>query len=154
MIQLYIHIYIYIYIYMSYVIWKVLRLLLVYLCVRDISLVNLQVGRNMIFLWFNGQLLCVKVTQCNDWNLSSIQVLEAKKLYVTVTMPKSLLKCIDRPFNWRSYTGNKLTKIAKFMAPTGGPSGADKSQVSLKLAPWTLLSGKSPMFCTSSCPGT
>ena len=30
---------------------------------------------------------------------------------------------------------------AKFMGPTQGPSGADRTQVGLMLAPWTLLSG-------------
>ena len=32
------------------------------------------------------------------------------------------------------------TLIAKFMGPTWGPSGADRTQVGLMLAPWTLLS--------------
>ena len=31
--------------------------------------------------------------------------------------------------------------IARFMGPTWGPSGADRTQVSSMLAPWTLLSG-------------
>ena len=31
--------------------------------------------------------------------------------------------------------------IAKFMGPTWGPSGADRTQVGPMLAPWTLLSG-------------
>ena len=34
--------------------------------------------------------------------------------------------------------------IARFMGPTWGPSGADRTQVGPKLAPWTLPSG---MFC-------
>ena len=33
------------------------------------------------------------------------------------------------------------TKIARFMGPTWGPSGADRTQVGPMLAPWTLLSG-------------
>ena len=33
-------------------------------------------------------------------------------------------------------------RIARFMRPTWGPSGADRSQVHPMLAPWTLLSGK------------
>ena len=36
------------------------------------------------------------------------------------------------------------TLIARFMGPTWGPSGADRTQVGPMLAPWTLLSGKSP----------
>ena len=31
--------------------------------------------------------------------------------------------------------------IARFMGPTWGPSGADRTQVGLMLTPWTLLSG-------------
>ena len=33
------------------------------------------------------------------------------------------------------------TLIARFMGPTWGPSGADRTQVGPILAPWTLLSG-------------
>ena len=33
------------------------------------------------------------------------------------------------------------TLIARFMGPTWGPSGADRTQVGPMLAPWTLLSG-------------
>ena len=33
------------------------------------------------------------------------------------------------------------TLIARFIGPTCGPSGADRSQVGPMLAPWTLLSG-------------
>ena len=40
-------------------------------------------------------------------------------------------------------TGGSLmpTLIARFMGPMSGPSGADRTQVSPMLAPWTLLSG-------------
>ena len=34
------------------------------------------------------------------------------------------------------------TLIARFMGPTWGPSGADRTQVGPMLAPWILLSGK------------
>ena len=33
------------------------------------------------------------------------------------------------------------TLIARFMGPTWGPSGSDRTQVGPMLAPWTLLSG-------------
>ena len=39
------------------------------------------------------------------------------------------------------YILQKLSLIARFMGPTWGPSGADKTQVGPMLAPWTLLSG-------------
>ena len=35
----------------------------------------------------------------------------------------------------------KHPQIARFMGPTWGPSGADRTQVGSMLAPWTLLSG-------------
>ena len=35
-----------------------------------------------------------------------------------------------------------VTQIAKFMGPTWGPSGADRTQMGPMLAPWTLLSGE------------
>ena len=37
--------------------------------------------------------------------------------------------------------GVTQTLIARFMGPTWGPSGADRTQVHPMLAPWTLLSG-------------
>ena len=36
----------------------------------------------------------------------------------------------------------RATLIARFMGPTWGPSGADRTQVGPMLAPWTLLSGQ------------
>ena len=52
--------------------------------------------------------------------------------------------------NWRPFVFSDDTivttvpidpLIAKFMGPTWGPSGADRTQVGSMLAPWTLLSG-------------
>ena len=37
--------------------------------------------------------------------------------------------------------GTSTSIIARFMGPTWGTSGADRSQVGSMLAPWTLLSG-------------
>ena len=44
---------------------------------------------------------------------------------------------------WDAKLGSDLihTLIARFMGPTWGPSGADRTQVGPILAPWTLLSG-------------
>ena len=52
--------------------------------------------------------------------------------------------------------------IARFMGPTWGPSGADRTQVSPMLSPWTFLSGLylhlymilpvSGLFMTTHCP--
>ena len=46
-----------------------------------------------------------------------------------------------------------ITLIARFMGPTWGPSGADRTQVGPMLAPWSLLSGAwmlMPWYSTSS----
>ena len=43
------------------------------------------------------------------------------------------------------------TLIARFMGPTWGPSGADRTQVGPMLAPWTLLSGQSCNYVESDC---
>ena len=42
---------------------------------------------------------------------------------------------------WSSIIYCIQPQIAKFMGPTWGPSGADRTQVGPMLAPWTLLSG-------------
>ena len=41
--------------------------------------------------------------------------------------------------------------IARFMGPTWGPYGADRTKVGFMLAPWTLLSGMPYIFYLSSC---
>ena len=46
----------------------------------------------------------------------------------------------------RAYIHDYIPSLtARFMGPTGGPSGTDRTQVGLMLAPWTLLSGI--LFC-------
>ena len=42
------------------------------------------------------------------------------------------------------------TSLARFVGPTLGPSGADRTQVGPMLVPWTLLSGKSEFVLTKS----
>ena len=43
--------------------------------------------------------------------------------------------------------------IARFMGPTWGPSGADRTLMGPMLAPWTLLSGSSQLYCSLICCG-
>ena len=43
------------------------------------------------------------------------------------------------PVDW--YGNNLISLIGRFMGPTWGPSGTDRTQVGPMLAPWTLLSG-------------
>ena len=46
-------------------------------------------------------------------------------------------------FHWR-WCHYRITLISRFMGPTWGPSGADRTQVGPMLAPWTLLSRHYP----------
>ena len=48
--------------------------------------------------------------------------------------------------------GYATPQIARFMGPTWGPSGADKTQVGPMLAPWTLVSGIFSVFNTVHSP--
>ena len=41
-------------------------------------------------------------------------------------------------------------QIARFMRPTWGPPGADRTQMGPMLAPWTLLSGFPPVWSSSA----
>ena len=43
------------------------------------------------------------------------------------------------------------TLVARFMGPTWGPSGADRTQLGPMLAPWTFLSGYGYEYCIR-CP--
>ena len=47
---------------------------------------------------------------------------------------------VDSPYNGPVIHKPFPSQIAKFMGPTWGPSGADRTQVGPMLAPWTLLS--------------
>ena len=42
---------------------------------------------------------------------------------------------------WKLHFSNSLSLIARFMGPTWGPCGADRTQVGPMFTPWTLLSG-------------
>ena len=46
---------------------------------------------------------------------------------------------------------HEYTLIARFMGPTWGPSGADRTQVGPMLAPWTFLSGYVSSVIYGSC---
>ena len=48
------------------------------------------------------------------------------------------------PHLQKRFMGQQNSKKARFMGPTWGPSGADRTQVGPMLAPWTLLSGCLP----------
>ena len=56
--------------------------------------------------------------------------------------------CLNFPWQWLVVVPEVVlwqhggeNKIARYMGPTWGPSGADRTQAGPMLAPWTLLSG-------------
>ena len=68
-------------------------------------------------------------------------VLPLAKMLATVSC---LAKSINERERWKSLFFNSprnTTLIARFMGPTWGPPGADRTQVGPMLAPWSLLSG-------------
>ena len=63
-----------------------------------------------------------------------------KCIYTAPTRPKSkIVANCSQQIVHDTKSSNHL--IARFMGPTLGPSGADRTQVGPMLAPWTLLSG-------------
>ena len=62
-----------------------------------------------------------------------------------ISYPLRYIQSQKRPLakrvsNWHTTTSLPFL-IARFMGPTWGPPGADRTQVGPMLAPWTLLSG-------------
>ena len=74
------------------------------------------------------------------------------KAFSSYTVPRETLKClmlsIAISIVW-CWIFCRYSLIARFMGPTWGPSGADRTQVGPMLAPWTLLSR---LWCSSLNP--
>ena len=49
--------------------------------------------------------------------------------------------CLNNSYDYNYGSCTRHSLIARFMGPTWGPSGADRTQVGSMLVPWTLLSG-------------
>ena len=52
-------------------------------------------------------------------------------------------------YRWFTLCASLTALIARFMGPTWGPSGADRTQVGPMLASWTLLSGSVSQYIDS-----
>ena len=61
----------------------------------------------------------------------------------------AILFPLNYMLTWLNFWRSSSALIARFMGPTWGPSGADKTHVGPMLAPWTLLSG---WFCKCAPP--
>ena len=86
----------------------------------------------MLFVLKSSQLL----GPCATRNLTYLS--RGKWLF----MPQSPLRHVDKMGPYRVPFVHIVTLIARFVGPTWGPSGADRTQVGPMLAPRTLLSGE------------
>ena len=68
------------------------------------------------------------------WVRADLQIYKPSSPIVTMVQRNPAITLI-----W--LLSHKLPLIARFMGPTWGPSGADRTQVGPMLSPWTLLSG-------------
>ena len=77
-----------------------------------------------------------------NWPLSPVDIL-LSQLRDVGPSPSAVNSCCDKAVFYQIMTTgvHMLSLIARFMGPTWGPSGADRTQVGPILAPWTLLSG-------------
>ena len=75
--------------------------------------------------------------------LSSKHLSGSNILVVISTTNKTLTQAQKHNHYDGEWATSKLTQIARFMGPTWGPSGANRTQVGPRLAPWFLLSGES-----------
>ena len=57
----------------------------------------------------------------------------------------------ERSLSNPHHGASEISLIARFMGPTWGPSGADRTQVGPMLAPWTLLSGILRLVANALC---
>ena len=91
-------------------------------------------------------LVCWLKKKKGFWNLASFDMFTWKLFYKPVLAKITTLyivknKWINGSIGCMAMSVTWTTLIAKFMGPTWGPSGADRTQVGPMLAPWTLLSG-------------
>ena len=56
-------------------------------------------------------------------------------------MAEAKLRHTERWLERQGTISQKVSLIARFMRPTWGPTGSDRTQVGAMLAPWSLLSG-------------
>ena len=77
--------------------------------------------------------LVMKGPLVTQWYISDFDYHCFKQWLVACSVSQAISK-------YRGYSV-MVTLIARFMGPTWGPSGTDRTQVGPMLAPWTLLSG-------------
>ena len=76
--------------------------------------------------------------ECNIWRVYSLRLGEAYMPQWTGSTQVQIAAC--GPYRAKSLPKSMLIQIARFMWPTWGPHGSERTQVGPMLAPWTLLS--------------
>ena len=107
------------------------------------SLITISTSKAPVIL----SLFEVSMTSCIVIGIKARQFINNTKRIIAIT---SLYRCV-----FAACTYSKLvvhTLIARFIRPTWGPSGADRTQVGPMLAPWTLLSGYAWSRCGTLQP--
>ena len=96
-----------------------------------------------VFITHITFVITMQVLDDLDYKLEKGWYSAAKKKDVgTLIFPTSFVRTVSMTSaKWMLYCPVRHTLISRFMGPTWGPSGADRTQLGPMLAPWNLLSG-------------
>ena len=112
----------------------------------DMERVVMSCCHDVHWYGWSSDLLCCR-------NLQMSLLIGAQQSYIPLVVPPSLSHLtLINPHTWRRYYIGLTSLKARFMGPTWGPSGADRTQVGPMFAPWILLSGT--VFCHDSTLAT
>ena len=91
------------------------------------------------YLALKGKLRCVYWKGFEDnWLCYTSTMMYTKQLKIQTSL---VITCSNMTWYCIQHRNDKSTLIARFVEPTWGSSGTDRTQVGPMLAPWTSLSG-------------
>ena len=126
------------------------------ICVGKLTIIGsdngLSPGRRQAIIWTNAGILLIWSLGTNfNEILIEIKTFSFKKMRLKVSSAKWRPFCLglnELNKNWKelhltvAYLRLRMHfPLPRLRVPTWGPSGADRTQVGLMLAPWTFLSG-------------
>ena len=121
-------------------------------------------GTNAVSCWCPGDASCQSININRIWPISLetilthiffffIIIIITVDVYTSAPCIQGRFTNIGIRYTWLSHGSvnipMKASLIARFMGPTWGPSGADRTQVGPILAPWNMLYG---VWCSCSLP--
>ena len=127
--------------------WRVIMMPTLLLLVAAHVVVSLTIwaaanGHKFDIMTTPGPPWVVLVTKCFCTDHISDFALDCFKSFELQSSLTAVKYHCDIFYRFASYWREELASlIARFMGPTWGPSGADRTQMGSMLAPWTLLSG-------------